>query len=314
MTNRTTMVETTTPSSISPSLPPLYFQRVDYNAFEALPCEMLTVVTSYLDWGDYARLATVHPSFQSILHDAAHYGGLTSKWTLARLLLDGSRGLAQNPALAIKYLKDLAAVDVDEGESCMEPDNADVTVTRRAQTDEEMYVTSAMRELATCNFSGLGVAAVDATEGLSWLKAAFHRGDKDASYEIATIYEYGNYGIPVEIYLAAEWFLTAANAGHVEAMAEYGMCCELGCGVVQSDEEALDWYTKAAHEGHVTSNYSVGEMFEEARGGLPQNDSEAVLWYYKAALMGCEDSKLAMTRLNDIARIVVPGWARTLHV
>jgi len=306
------MVDTITTGSVNPSLPPLYFQRADYNAFVALPCEMLTIVTSYLDWGDFARLATVHSSFQSILHHAAHYGGAKSKWTFARLLLDGSRGLAQNPAVAIKYLKDLAAVD--EGESCMETDNADVTVISRQQTDEEAYVTSAMRELARCNFSGLGVAEVNATEGLSWLKSAFRHGDKDAPYEIATIYEYGNHSIPIEIFLAAEWFLIAANAGHVEAMAEYGMCCELGCGVVQSDEEALDWYTKAAHEGHVTSNYSVGEMFEEARGGLPQDDSEAVLWYYKAAVMGCEDSKLAMTRLNDIARIVVPGWARTLHV
>lgn len=269
---------------------------------------MLAVVTSYLDWGDYARLATTHPSFQSILRDAAYHGGSTSKWTLARSLLDGSRGLAPNPVLAIEYLKDLAGEGSEDDR--VDTGNADITVHSRQQT----YVTSAMRELSRCNFSGVGVDVADGTEGLSWLKAAFRHGDTDASYEIATIYEYGNYDIPVEIYLAAEWFLTAANAGHVEAMVEYGMCCELGCGVVQSDEEALDWYTKAAHEGHVTANYSVGEMFEEARGGLPQNDSEAVLWYYKAALMGDEDSKLALTRLGDIARIVIPGWTRALHV
>jgi len=273
---------------------------------------MLSVVTSYLDWGDYARLASTHPSFQSIVRDAAYHGGSTSKWTLARSLLDGSRGLSPNPVLAIEYLKDLAV----EGrvEDSADTNNADVIINSRRQTMEETYVTSSMRELSRCNFSGVGMATADATEGLSWLKAAFRHGDKDASYEIATIYEYGNYGIPIEIYLAAEWFLTAANAGHVEAMVEYGMCCELGCGVMQSDEEALDWYTKAAHEGHATANYSVGEMFEEARGGLPQNDSEAVLWYYKAALMGDEDSKLALTRLGDIARIVVPGWTRALNV
>lgn len=269
---------------------------------------MLSVVTSYLDWGDFARLATVHSSFQSILHDAASNGGLISQWTLARSLMDGSRGLAPNPELAVEYFETLAKSNekIDDLEiSCVRTTDIDAN-----QIDRKACVTAAMRELAKCHFTGVGVAAVDVDKGLSWLKAAFQQGDIEASYDIAVIYEYGKYGVPVEIYLAAEWFLTAANAGHVEAMAEYAMCCELGCGVQQSDEDALDWYTKAAREGHATSNYSVGEMFEEARAGLHQSDSEAVLWYYKAALMGDEDSKQALTRLADIARIVIPGWSR----
>ena len=56
----------------------------------------------------------------------------------------------------------------------------------------------------------------------------------------------------------------------------------------------------------------MGEIFEEARG-VPQSDSEAVLWYYKAALMGDDDSKRALFRLNDIARIVLPGFINTLN-
>ena len=134
----------------------------------------------------------------------------------------------------------------------------------------------------------------------------------DAAYEIATIYEYGKHSVTVDVVLAPKWFLLAAEGGHVEAMAEYGMCCELGCGVELSDEEALEWYTRASRLCHVTSNYSVGEIFEEARG-VPQSGSEAILWYYKVALMGDADSEKAIFRLSDIARIVIPGFTNILN-
>ena len=95
-------------------------------------------------------------------------------------------------------------------------------------------------------------------------------------------------------------------------MVELGLCYELGCGVEQSDEHALDWYTKAANLGHATAKFSVGEIFEEARG-VPQSDEEACIWYYRAALVGCDDSKLALRRLYDIARIVIPNVATILN-
>ena len=78
-------------------------------------------------------------------------------------------------------------------------------------------------------------------------------------------------------------------------MAELGLCYELGCGVEADDETALDWYMKAAEAGHVTSKFSVAEAFEEARG-VPQSDTEACLWYYKAAVEGCDDSRRALNR------------------
>jgi TPR repeat protein len=64
--------------------------------------------------------------------------------------------------------------------------------------------------------------------------------------------------------------------------------------------------------GNAIAKFSVGEMFEEARG-VPQSDEEACLWYYRAALVGDEDSKVALRRLYDIARIVVPGVAEILN-
>ena len=290
-----------------PCLPPLYFQdSQEEDDVIPLPSEILSSVLSYLDWGDYARIAPVHSTFKSVMHDAATLGGHDSKWSLAKSLLDGTHGLKSSPSLAIQYLEDLTAIDIED-----EPKDETYQEPIPTKNDDE-YFTPAMMQLATCFLTGYGTNQ-DSRKGLVWLRAASRYGHVNAAYDLAGIYEYGRFSVAVDIVLAGDWFLGAAKAGHVESMAEYAMCCELGCGVEQSDNEALDWYTKAAEHGHATSNFSIGEYFEEARGGLPQSDSEAVLWYYKAALMGDEDSRKALIRLNDIARIVLPGWASALN-
>jgi TPR repeat protein len=227
-----------------------------------------------------------------------------AKWELAEAMWKGTNGLQRNPARASELFAVLAGVRVQKKE-----DGSLETIAQETSTEP---FAPAMRRLAECYLEGNGVEA-DPNIGVGYLEAAHSVGmDADAAHELALIYEYGKYNVKNDVYLAADYFLKAAQGGHVEAMAEYAMCCELGCGTDQSDELALEWYLSAANAGHVTAKYSVGEAFEEARG-VPQSDEEACLWYYKAAVCGDEDSKKALRRLHDIARIVVPGVASILE-
>jgi len=300
---------TTSPIESRPVLPPLYFHEQEVNkktdtqsVFQALPSELaMHCLVEFATWGELAKLATVQSSFKNLLRDAADHGGIEAKWELAQALLEGTHGLQRNPEQAVKYLLELALGKDEEGKEGDE----------EGGQKKELF-SPAMCKLAMCYLLGDGVEK-DLDKGLKWLEYAANEGqDIYAAHQIALIYEYSLYGIETDVVLAAEWFLKAAEKGHVEAMAEYAMCCELGCGREQSDEDALEWYTRAANMGHVESNYSVGEAFEEAKG-VPQSDSEACLWYYKAAVMGDEDSKRALQRLQDIARIVLPGWRDVLR-
>jgi len=298
---------------------------MDENDLSVLPGECLSHVTSYLNWGDYFGLQGVNQGqFGSIVDDAASHGGKDSQWELAEALLEGTHGLCgrTNPTLAFHYLHNLTGlVETEEEDLTLEAhisallhedDNDGQSQALPPLQESKDAFAPAMRKMAQCYLEGKGVEEMDGKKGLYWLKAAYLYGnDVEAAYEIAMIYEYARYGMEVDVVLAAKWFHLAASGGHVEAMAEYAMCCELGCGVDQSDEDALEWYTRAARLGHVTANYSVGEIFEEARG-VPQSDSEAVLWYYKAALMGDQDSRRALDRLQDITRIVIPGYTTAL--
>ena len=284
----------------SPSVAPLYFADKNSGSPEyplsSLPAELVRhCLTSYSDWGDLAKLSTLKREWKNTMYDAAAHGGHEATWALAQALLEGTHGLERNPTQAMKLLKELAGVH-------MTNDGAVATT-----TTETKPFAPAMKCIADCYLTGNGVHEADAAAGVRWLEAAFQVGsDVDAAHKLALLYEYGENGVDIDVFVAADWFYNAAKAGHVEAMAEYAMCCELGCGREQSDEEALEWYTKAANAGHTTAKFSVGEAFEEARG-VPQSDEEACLWYYRAAVEGDEDSKKALRRLQDIARIVLPG-------
>ena len=293
-------------TSSQPILPALYFEdsrapNSSHSTTVELPSEVLSHCLSFANWGDLAKLACVQPSWSNILSDAAEHSS-DAKWQLAQALLFGTSGLQANPQRALVILKQLSRATTDEN------DLPTGTTENRASC-----FAPAMKAISDCYFEGRGVSKIPRA-GLAWLQASFLLGeDINSAHETAMLYEYGRNGIEVDVVAAAEWFEKAAQAGHVEAMAELGLCYELGCGVEQNDEQALDWYTKAANLGHATSKFSVGEAFEEARG-VPQSDEEACLWYYRAALVGDEDSKKALRRLYDIARIVVPGVGEILNV
>ena len=292
----------------TPSVAPLYFsEKLNQTESEScllnLPAEILSAcLVEYLDWGDLAKLSAVNTTFSTLMKDAANHGGHAAKWELAQSMLEGTRGLEANPTQALSLLKDLSGLTVDE-----------TTLEMRTTACTNNPFAPAIRKLADCYFRGQGAEQHTAL-GLAWLTSAFELADDvDAAHELAKLYEYGTYNVEIDLYAAATYFGKSAEGGHVEAMAEYAMCWELGCGVEQNDELALEWYIRAANEGHVTSKYSVGEAFEEARG-VPQSDEEACLWYYKAAVLGDVDSKKALKRLHDIARIVVPGFSAILEV
>ena len=78
------------------------------------------------------------------------------------------------------------------------------------------------------------------TIGLQWLQTATYHKNTTASHMLAQTYEHGTHSIPHNPTLAAQYYHYGATHGHVDSMAEYALCCELGVGVEPNDIEALD--------------------------------------------------------------------------
>jgi hypothetical protein len=201
------------PLSQLPSLPPLYFDTKgaslsanslqNNDAVLELPVEVLhQCLTAFADWGDLAKLACVQSNWSHALYDAADTSA-QSKWELAQALFQGTHGLRANPTQAMQLFLELANIPVDKV--------TNMPLSQDSKT--EAGFAPAMKQISQCYFTGAGVAAIDTSVGLAWLKAAHTAaGDVGAAHEVALVYEYGQYGVENDIAKATEWFHMAADA------------------------------------------------------------------------------------------------------
>ena len=92
-------------------------------------------------------------------------------------------------------------------------------------------------------------------------------------------------GFPKIYSKAIEWYRRAADQGHVEAQAALGELYGQGKGVVQDYSKAAVWLRRAADQGHKYAQFRLGYLYVEG-AGVPQDFSKAIDWYRRAADQG----------------------------
>lgn len=102
-------------------------------------------------------------------------------------------------------------------------------------------------------YHGLGVREDD-TEAYNWFSRAAAQGHADGQYHLANLYAFGH--LPPALSedadrLAARWYFESAQQGHPDAQYGLAIMFSAGKGVLQSHEEALIWFRRAAAAGHV---------------------------------------------------------------
>ncbi|WP_432760534.1 tetratricopeptide repeat protein [Neisseria lactamica] len=63
-----------------------------------------------------------------------------------------------------------------------------------------------------------------------------------------------------------------------------------GQGVRQDDEQAAQWFRKAAEQGNAKAQFNLGLMYANGQG-VRQDDAQAVQWFRKAAEQGFADAQ-----------------------
>ncbi len=106
-------------------------------------------------------------------------------------------------------------------------------------------------------------------------------GDAEAQYWLGVTYEYG-VDVNQDYEAAIKWYEKAADQGHVIAQNTMG-----DTYYAADDEKALFWYTKAAEQGYADAQAHLGWMYERGRG-IAQDNKKAAIWYAKAADQGHE--------------------------
>ena len=109
--------------------------------------------------------------------------------------------------------------------------------------------------------------------------------DAETCYRTAQDYYYGNNGKQKDDEAAAQWYLKAAEQGHLESL----YC--LGCMLkeVCEFEDAFGCFQQAAEQGHAAAQYELGAAYSMGFG-TEQDDDESMKWYRKAAEQGHQEA------------------------
>lgn len=116
----------------------------------------------------------------------------------------------------------------------------------------------------------------------NFLKLA-HRGDAEAQYYLAYMYDVGQ-GITEDRREAARWYVRAAEQGYLPAEVYTGYIYAVGRGVPKDMGKAKAWYKKAAAKGDMIAQNNLGSLLqmEEDRQSL----YSAAQWFLASASQG----------------------------
>ncbi|EHY57495.1 hypothetical protein HRR83_002975 [Exophiala dermatitidis] len=167
--------------------------------------------------------------------------------------------------------------------------------------------TPAMYKLGMILLKGLLGQPKNPREGVSWLKRAAERADKDnphALHELGLLYESTT---PLDNIIrdegyAFQLFQQAADLGYKYSQFRLGSAFEyglLGCPI--DARQSIAWYTRAAAQGEHQSELALsGWYLTGSEPLLTQSDTEAFLWARKAASSGLAKAEYAMGYFNEV--------------
>ncbi len=165
-------------------------------------------------------------------------------------------------------------------------------------------------EMAKCHISGVG-APEDDDKAFMLLVKAENDGSSDASRMLGNMYFHGDGRAPNDS-IAREYYLTAIEAGNVEAMSDLAWLYIKGGAGMHQFSHAFDLFTRAASEDVPSAIEGLGLCYESGYG-TPLDMHLAVSCYKRAADTGNTRS------LYDLYRVyrnggeslpVDPGKAR----
>jgi len=97
-------------------------------------------------------------------------------------------------------------------------------------------------------------------EALNWYMKAGKKGNVAAELKAGYIFREGLEDVPQDYEQALKWFRKAAQQGSGEAEYNLGRMYQDGLGVVQSVDQAADWYTKAVHDGFPSAGVALRNL------------------------------------------------------
>lgn len=130
-------------------------------------------------------------------------------------------------------------------------------------------------------------------------KALAEQNDPRGQYALAVMHDLGE-GVPQSIEKAMEYYKASAEQGYADAQNNLGVIYDQGEGVAADYKEAIKWYSLAAENGNKDAPNNIGVMHMIGLG-VPRNFAEAHKWFTIAGAGDSEaksNKKFVETRLT----------------
>eukprot|EP00960_Hanusia_phi_P058964 764027-Hanusia_phi.AAC.14 len=116
-------------------------------------------------------------------------------------------------------------------------------------------VEEALKVLESCDASRPDITS---REAIAQLEGLCERGNGRAGFNLAQIYEKGNYGVLADTSKSVEFLHSSALNDYPPAMYHLGIRYLSGKGVAANKTRAIEWWRKAARLGHEKSQMRLG--------------------------------------------------------
>ena len=144
----------------------------------------------------------------------------------------------------------------------------------------ELVPTSALIVVA-----GFAVSVLLAQNDFDSIRQAAEKGDAEAQFNLAAMYDQGEGGAPPDEAEAVRWYRRASEQGHAAAQFNLGNMYADGRGVLKDEVEAVRWFRVPAEQGDAAAQFNLGGMYADGEG-ITKDEAEAVRWYRRAAKQG----------------------------
>jgi TPR repeat protein len=110
------------------------------------------------------------------------------------------------------------------------------------------------------------------------------QGDTVALYEVARSYQFGN-GVEKNMQKSFEYYAKAAELGNKDALYEVARSYKFGNGVEKNMQKSLEYYEKSAELGHTAAQFHIGYCYSNGKD-VTKSSEKAFTYYNNAAAQG----------------------------
>jgi len=218
-----------------------------------------------------------HDLTDDVFEEVKYEESPRAQYTLGLMYLQGQE-VAKNKKLALFWLKKSA--------------------------DQDYYL--ALHRLGKI-YLGDEVVKADPETAAKYITKAAQKGYTPSQYLLGTLYQTGGIGVAESQETALQWLSLAAGQGHKMAQQVLSRLSDEGegrflsnaqttfdtgfnflkgrGGVDRDYQQAAEWFSKSAEQGHADAQYNLGELYNKGRG-VKKNKKIAQKWYKAAAEQG----------------------------